>query len=176
VTVPFVLGLVVGSWLLASLLFSGGGPLAAGADPLLVATHVLLDQGPVAGLAAFWGALGPGAGWLFAEAMLFHLVVTVVRHVRARRAYVARAPQLGADERAAAEDAYQFSALLMAPALLQAGGLVVASLLTVIPFSLALFALDDRSPWPCWLVVLAVRLGVEVWCVAMDRSEPATAS
>jgi hypothetical protein len=63
-----------------------------------------------------------------------------------------------------------------APAFRQVYCLHDASLLTVIPPLLALFWLDDRSPSSCWLVVIAVRLGVEVWCVAMNRSEPATAT
>jgi hypothetical protein len=171
IAAPFIAVLALGSWLLASLLFSGGGPAATG-EPLMAATTILLDEGLFHGLEAFAQAVGPGAGWLVAGSALFHVVVTVARHVFGRMALARRDPPLEPEARAAAEDALQPSALLLSRAFFQAGGLFVASLLTVVPVALAVVSLDDRAPWPSWLVIVGVRLGLEVWRVVMDHSDP----
>jgi hypothetical protein len=171
IAAPFIAVLALGSWLLASLLFSGGGPAAA-SEPLMAATSTLLDDGLLQGLEAFGQAVGPGVGWLVAGTTVFHGVVTVARHVLGRMALARRDPPLEPEARAAAEDALQPSALLLTRAFFQTGGLFVASLLTAVPVALAVVSLDDRAPWPSWLVIVGVRLGLEVWRVAMDHSAP----
>lgn len=171
VAAPFIAGLALGSWVLASLLFSGGTPAAMG-EPLMVATSVLLDEGLFQGLEAFAQAVGPGAGWLVAGSTAFHVIVTVARHVFGRLELARRDPPLEPQARADAEDALHPSALLLTRAFFQAGGLFVASLLTVVPVALAVVALDDRSPWPSWLVIVGVRLGLEAWRVAIDHVDP----
>ncbi len=172
VATPFILALTLGSWLVASLLFSGGGPAALDGQPLMAATAVLLEEGLSPGLEALWRALGPGAGWLVAGSALFHVVVTVARSILGRVALERREPPLDPEHRADAEDALQPSALLLGRAFFQAGGLFVASLLTVVPVALAVVSLDDRAPWPSWLIIVGVRLGLEAWRVAMDRIDP----
>jgi hypothetical protein len=164
--------LIVVSWLIASLLFTGGGELKEGSERLHFATHVLLEDGLFAGLSAIWRALGPGAYLMALLAFLFHLVRVVVQHVQASRAFERDAPMLDPSKHATARERFHLSTLLIYPLLDHSAALFVISLFAIIPVGLALLGVDESSAWPTWFVVISVRLGVEVWCSLTREAKP----